>query len=184
MSELQDGEAIGALHHKDIGDIDLVGGNAGTGKSDGFGLAKLVNFHPEVVEHLQEILDDMHIVKRSENRINLESDTHKAAVRLTWNKEKKKWLLTAFEKRETSESIGKTTDTDDNPSDLRGDTALSQNSDVSVGKVNTLSADKQAESAESSRGESQVGYSFLEGFQGVINLLVVEAVKVDLGYSF
>lgn len=152
LSELQDGEAIGALHHKDIGDIDLVWGNAGTGKSDGFGLAKLVKFHPEVVEHLQEILDDMHIVKRSENRINLESDTHKAAVRLTWDKEKKKWLLTAFEKKETSESIGKTTDTDDNPSDLRGDTALSQNSDVSAGKVNTLSADKQAESAESSRG--------------------------------
>ena len=152
LSELQDGEAIGALHHKDIGDIDLVWGNAGTGKSDGFGLAKLVKFHPEVVEHLQEILDDMHIVKRSENRINLESDTHKAAVRLTWNKKKKKWLLTAFEKRETSESIGKTTDTDDNPSDLRGDTALSQNSDVSDRKVNTLSADKQTESAESSRG--------------------------------
>ena len=150
LSELQDGEAIGALHHKDISDIDLVWGNAGTGKSEGFGLAKLVKFHPEVVEHLQEILDDMHIVKRSENRINLESDTHKAAVRLTWNKEKKKWLLTAFEKRETSESIGKTTDTDDNPSDLRGDTALSQNSDVSAGKVNTLSADKQTESAESS----------------------------------
>ena len=151
LSELQDGEAIGALHHKDIGDIDLVWGNAGTGNSDGFGLAKLVKFHPEVVEHLQEILDDMHIVKRSENRINLESDTHKAAVRLTWNKEKKKWLLTAFEKRETSESIGKTTDTDDNPSDLRGDTALSQNSDVSDGKVNTLSADKQADGAESSK---------------------------------
>ena len=150
LSELQDGEAIGALHHKDIGDIDLVWGNAGTGKSDGYGLAKLVKFHPEVVEHLQEILDEMHIVKRSENRINLESDTHKAAVRLTWNKEKKKWLLTAFEKRETSESIGKTTDTDDNPSDLRGDTALSQNSDVSDGKVNTLSADKQADGAESS----------------------------------
>lgn len=87
LSELQDGEAIGALHHKDIGDIDLVWGNAGTGKSDGFGLAKLVKFHPEVVEHLQEILDEMHIVMRSENRINLESDAHKAAVRLTWNKE-------------------------------------------------------------------------------------------------
>ena len=150
LSELQDGEAIGALHHKDIGDIDLVWGKAGTAKSDGYGLAKLVKYHPEVVEHLQEILDDMHIVKRSENRINLESDTHKAAVRLTWNKEKKKWLLTAFEKKETSESIDKTTDTDDNPTDLRGDTALSQNSDVSDGKVNTLSADKQMDGAESS----------------------------------
>lgn len=150
LSELQDGEAAGALHHKEIGDIDLVWGNAGTGKSDGFGLAKLVKFHPEVVERLQEILDDMRIVKRSENRINLESATHKAAVRLTWNKEKKKWLLTAFEKRETSESIGKMTDTDDNPSDLRGGTALPQNSDVSGGKGNALPGDMQADGAESS----------------------------------
>ena len=150
LSELQDGEAIGALHHKDIGDIDLVWGNAGTAKSDGFGLAKLVKFHPEVVEYLQEILDDMHIVTRSDNRINLESDTHKAAVRLTWDKEKKKWLLTAFEKKETPKSIDKTTDTGDNPTDLRGDTALSQNSGVSDGKDNALSADKQADSAESS----------------------------------
>lgn len=150
LSELQDGEAIGALHHKDIGDIDLVWGNAGTAKSDGFGLAKLVKFHPEVVKHLQEILDDMHIVNRSENRINLESDIHKAAVRLTWNREKKKWLLTAFEKKETPKSIDKTTDTGDNPTDLRGGTALSQNSGVSDGKVNTLSADKQTDGAESS----------------------------------
>lgn len=149
LSELQDGEAAGALHHKEIGDIDLVWGNAGTGKSDGFGLAKLVKFHPEVVERLQEILDDMRIVKRSENRINLESATHKAAVRLTWNKEKKKWLLTAFEKRETSESIGKMTDTDDNPSDLRGGTALPQNSDVSGGKVNALRGDMQADGGKS-----------------------------------
>ncbi len=148
LSELQDGEAIGALHHKDIGDIDLVWGVAGTAKSDGYGLAKLVKFHPEVIEHIQEILDDMHIVKRSRNRINLESDTHKAAVRLTWNDKKKKWLLTAFEKKETSESIGKTTDTDENPSDLQGDTALSQNSDVSNGKVNTYSANNKINKGE------------------------------------
>lgn len=153
LSELQDGEAIGALHHKDVGDIDLVWGNAGTAKSDGFGLAKLVKYHPEVLEHLQENLDDTHIVKRSENRINLESDTHKAAVRLTWNKEKKKWLLTAFEKKETPKSIDKTTDTGDNPTDLRGDTALSQNSGVSERKVNALPSEKQGDGAKSPVGE-------------------------------
>ena len=38
------GEAIGALHHKDIGDIDLVWGYEGTGKSDGFGLYSLLRF--------------------------------------------------------------------------------------------------------------------------------------------
>ena len=74
----------------------------------------------------------MHIVSRSENRIKLESDTHQASVRLTWDNQEKKWLLTAFEKKEASEPIDKTTNTDDNPAeDLRGDTALSQNSNAS-----------------------------------------------------
>ncbi len=108
------------------------------------------NMHKDLtsvlLEHIQEGVE---LILKESIRINLESDTNKAAVRLTWNKEKKKWLLTAFEKKETSESIDKTTDTDDNPTDLRGDTALSQNSDVSDGKVNTLSADKQGDSTKS-----------------------------------
>ncbi len=37
----RDGEAIGALHHKDVGEIDLVWGEEGSAHSDGFGLAKL-----------------------------------------------------------------------------------------------------------------------------------------------
>ena len=150
LIKLRTGEAIGALHHKEVGDIDLVWGIEGSGHSDGMGLAKLVKYHPEVVEHLQEILDDMRVVRRTDNRINLESDTHKAAVRLTWNHEAKKWLLTAFEKKETPESIDKTTDTGDNPADLRGDTALSQNSGVSDdGKDINSASEKQEDSKES-----------------------------------
>lgn len=60
-------------------------GEEGIGKSDGYGLSKLIKYHPEVVDNLQEILDDIHIVSRSENRIKLESDTHQASVRLTWD---------------------------------------------------------------------------------------------------
>lgn len=155
LTELRSGEAVGALHHKDVGEIDLVWGIEGTGHSDGMGLAKLVKFHPEVVEHLQEILDDMKVVKRTDNRINLESDTHKAAVRLTWNNEAKKWLLTAFEKKETPKSIDKTTDTGDNPTDLRGDTALSQNSGVSDDKVNDSASEKQADSTQNPEGKNK-----------------------------
>ncbi|MDE6460588.1 MAG: hypothetical protein K2K52_07155, partial [Paramuribaculum sp.] len=103
----------------------------------------------------------MEVVSKSENRINLESKTHKAAVRLTWNNKRKKWLLTAFEKKETSEPIAKTTDTDNNPSDSRGDTALSQNSDVSEGKGSESEAEKQEVGAGSvsdaiKRAESEV----------------------------
>lgn len=74
-------------------------------------------------------------------------------MRLTWNNEAKKWLLTAFEKKETPESIDKTTDTDENPTDLQGDTALLQNSDVSDGKDTALPSEKQEDKEKSSLGE-------------------------------
>lgn len=50
--------------------------------------------------------------------------------------------------KETPKSIDKTTDTGDNPADLRGGTALSQNSGVSDGKGNILSSENQIEMTE------------------------------------
>ena len=141
LSEKQDGEALGALHHDAVGDIDLVWGKAGTKHSDGFGLSKLVKYHPEVVEHLQEILNDMKVDKVSPNRINLSSDKYKAAIRLDYDGESKTWLLTAYEKEKSSDS-NKTTDTVTVSS--KGDTALSQSEDSSSdGKDTTKSYDLQ-----------------------------------------
>lgn len=123
---------MGALHHKDIGDIDLVWGKEGTAKSDGFGLAKLAKYHPEVLGNLQEILDTMVVVKRTDNRVQLESETHQASVRLTWDGEKKNWLLTAFEKKNSvSDNTTDTVGTAE--SGKRNDTATPQNT-VSDGK--------------------------------------------------
>ena len=125
------GEAIGALNHKDVGDIDLVWGEEGTGKSDGYGLAKLVKYHPEVLDNLQGILNDMHITAQTANRIQMESDTHQASVRLTWDNQKKTWLLTAFEKKNSV--LGNTTDTDETSGrGKQNDTATLQNT-VSTG---------------------------------------------------
>ena len=92
----------------------------------------------------------MKVVPRSENRVQLKSETHKASVRLTQNDEKKNWLRTAFEKKEASASIGKTTDTDDNPLDLQGDTALLQNTDALSDNKNTTFVPKQ------SRGRAKI----------------------------
>lgn len=125
------GEAIGALHHKEVGDIDLVWGKEGTGKSNGFGLSKLAKFHPEVLDSLQDILDDMVVISRSANRVNLESKTHKAAVRLEWDGEKKNWLLTAFEKEKPT-ATDKTTDIGD--TELQNDTAPLQTESSSTDK--------------------------------------------------
>lgn len=134
LKMVRGGEAIGALHHKDIGDIDLVWGKEGTGHSDGYGLSKLVKYHPEVLDNLQEILNDMRVVSSSKNRVNLESETHKAGVRLTWDGERKSWLLTAF-KKETSASDKRT---DTAATSLEGDTALSQ-TEGSAAKIDNSS---------------------------------------------
>ncbi|MBP5479403.1 MAG: hypothetical protein J6Y15_08595, partial [Bacteroidaceae bacterium] len=134
------GEALGALHHKDIGDIDLVWGKEGTAKSDGYGLSKIVKYHPEVLNNLQEILDDMEVNSRSDNRINLESEKYQASVRLTWDDQKKTWLLTAFKKKETSEPTNSRTDVDSNLNGKSDDTATRQSSDVSSDGKGTLSS--------------------------------------------
>ena len=150
LTKKKGGEAIGALHHKEIGDIDLVWGEEGTGKSDGYGLAKLVKYHPDVLENLQEILDDMHVTQRGENRVRLESDTHQAAVRLTWDNQKKNWLLTAFEKKNSV--LDNTTDTGEtSKGGERNDTATPQNT-VSEDKGSEISANEQ-EKEEKSAGQ-------------------------------
>ena len=143
------GEAVGALSHPAIGEIDLVWGKEGTGKSDGYGLAKLVKYHPEVLDNLQELLSEMEVVSRSENRINLESKTHRAGVRLDWDGERKTWLMTMFEKKETSEPTIERTDTNGNLKGSESDTALLQSSDVSsASKVTNNSAIEQGNEQE------------------------------------
>lgn len=94
----KDGEVPGALFHDDVGPIDVKWGEAPRGSEQGFGLAKIVDKHPEVLDELPELLADMDVVSRTSNRIQLESPDHKAAVRLDWEGEKQTWLLTAFRK--------------------------------------------------------------------------------------
>lgn len=111
LKEMKGGEAIGALHHPEIGDIDLVWGEEGKNAHDGFGLSKLVRWHPEVLGDLQNIVASMQVVKRSENRVMLESAEHKGGVRLQWDGVRKHWLLTAFRKDEAKGGDVPRTDT-------------------------------------------------------------------------
>ena len=155
LLEKKEGEAVAALHHPEIGDIDLVWGKEGTGKSDGFGLAKLAKYHPEVLDNLQEILDEMKVTQRSENRVQLESDTHQAAVRLTWDNVSKNWLLTAFEKKNSA--FDNTTDTGETSNGgKRNDTATPQNT-VSNSKVTDISTEEQKNEVENVGGAQKQG---------------------------
>jgi len=121
----KEGQAVAALHHRDIGDIDLVWGKEGTGDSDGYGLAKLIKYHPEVLDNLQEILDNSTIVKRGENRIKLDSPKYATTVSLNWYGADKKWLLTSYEKKNSV--LDNTMNTGETISGKRNDTPTPQN---------------------------------------------------------
>ena len=99
LTQEQSGDATAALSHPEIGDIDLVWGKAGTNRHDGYGLAKLVRWHPEVLSDLQGLIGSMRVTQRSENRVHLESEDHEASVSLQWDGQSKHWLLTAYQKR-------------------------------------------------------------------------------------
>lgn len=168
LKKVRGGEAVGALHHKDIGDIDLVWGKEGTGHSDGYGLSKLVKYHPEVLDNLQEILNDMRVVSSSKNRVNLESETHKAGVRLTWDGERKSWLLTAF-KKETSASDKRT---DTAATSLGGDTALSQ-TEGSAAKIDNSSETTKENGEKFSLKEEKT----LAGVHNISEEKLLKAIK-------
>lgn len=144
LKSKKEGEAAGALHHHSIGDISLVWGDEKTG------LAKIVKKHPEVLDNLQEIIDGMEIVQESDNRIKLESDTHFAVVSKEYKGEpREKWLLTAYEKKETSEPANSRMDVESNLEGKSDDTATRQDSDVSSDKVTYSTSSDQENGVKS-----------------------------------
>jgi hypothetical protein len=104
LREAKTGDAVGALTHPDVGEIDLVWGEVPKGGKQGYGLAKIEQKHPEVLGDLQGFLDTLDVVERTPKRIQLESADGKAAVALQWNGREKTWLLTAFEKEKAGGS--------------------------------------------------------------------------------
>ncbi|MEF9923847.1 MAG: hypothetical protein RR854_04645, partial [Muribaculaceae bacterium] len=59
---------------------------------------------------------------------------HRASIRLTWDNKSKTRLLTAFEKKETSEPTISSTDVESNLKGKQDDTATLLSSDVSGSK--------------------------------------------------
>ena len=89
------------------------------------GIKKIEEKHPEVLVHLQEIVDVMKIVQQSENRIKLESESHFAVVsRDYFGTRHSPWLLTAFEKKNSVPD--NTMDTGETLAGERNDTATPQ----------------------------------------------------------
>ena len=97
----QSGEVPSAINHPDVGPIDVAWGSPGTVErdfEDGHGLAKIIAKYPEVIDDLPAIVGRMDVTSQIPNRIRLESNNHRAVVRLDYDGAKKTWLLTGFEK--------------------------------------------------------------------------------------
>ena len=95
------GQVAGAFYREELGDITLVWGVEGSGKSDGWGLAKIAKYHPEVLENLDELVEKLPIVKETANRYQLENEYYKASIRKDFEGQKENWVLTAFEKKDS-----------------------------------------------------------------------------------
>lgn len=116
LSQLEDGEAVAALWHPEVGDIDLVWGESGKTASQGFGLAKILKWHREVTHDLQGILSRLAMDSEhppNANTIQLTDGHYHAVIRLNWKGKPKTWLLTEFGpegRRKNGPSAGRTID--------------------------------------------------------------------------
>ena len=146
LLETKSGQVQGAFYRDEIGDITLAWGEKGTGKSDGWGLAKIAEYHPEVIDKLDELVQNLPIVKENANRYQLENDMYKLSIRKDFEGQKENWILTAFEK---DESIARRrTDLPSSQSEAEKTTSanakdiIPQTTKEKIGANKTISADE------------------------------------------
>ena len=136
----KEGEASGALHHRDIGDISVVYG------TDSYGLAHIAKKHPEVLNDLQGTIEGMAITSQSDNRIVLESPTHRAVIsKMLGDKFTSDWLLTAYEKKNPASASSSDIETE--PEGKQNGTATLQN-EISANKVSENVVENQGNNAK------------------------------------
>lgn len=104
LLENKSGEAKGVAVNPTLGKIDLIYGEPGKG---GYGLAKISDVHPEVIPHLKELLETGEVVGGVDGRKYLETDKGKAVIRLDWEANEKRWVLTAFLKDPTLDELSR-----------------------------------------------------------------------------
>lgn len=174
LKKKKGGEAVAALHHHAIGDISLVWGNKKAR------LEKILRKHPEVADNLQEIIDNMEVVSEPDNRIKLESPTHFAVVSKEYQgTPREKWLLTAFEKRETSTLTNSSMDVESNLDGKSDDTATRLNVDVSGGKGTNNSGNDQINQQKNDENQPKTGEKSVQNDSnaGRASMLAYEAWK-------
>lgn len=152
------GQVAGAFHRDDIGDITLAWGEKGTGRSDGWGLSKIAEYHPEVLDKLDKLIQDLPIVKETENRYKLDNGDFFISIRKDFDGQKQNWVLTALER---DESIARRrTDLPSSQSEAEKTTSANASADSTTKTFNQ--ADIKLESLD-----DFVGYARLAGFENL-----------------
>ena len=128
------GQVAGAFYREELGDITLAWGEKGTGKSDGWGLAKIAEYHPEVLDKLDKLIQDLPIVKETENRYKLDNGDFFISIRKDFEGQKQNWVLTALER---DESIARRrTDLPSSQSEAEKTTSANANADSTTKTFN------------------------------------------------
>jgi phage-Barnase-EndoU-ColicinE5/D-RelE like nuclease1 len=91
----KEGEIENALHHPQIGNIDLIWGKGG---ERGYGLAKIFEKHPEAIEKLSESILRGTIVDELPGRIIMinKENNQRSIIDLQFNNKLKTWIVTSY----------------------------------------------------------------------------------------
>ncbi|OGH67771.1 MAG: hypothetical protein A3C15_02825 [Candidatus Magasanikbacteria bacterium RIFCSPHIGHO2_02_FULL_50_9b] len=93
---VKSGEIRNAFQHPALGFIDLVYGEMG---KTGFGLAHILEKHPEIISNLHRFVINSKIVSQLPDRtILLYEPDIKSIISLTWHEVDKKWLVTTYQR--------------------------------------------------------------------------------------
>jgi hypothetical protein len=95
LLSVRSGEVRAAFHRPDIGDIDLIWGQGG---ADGYGLAKIVEKHPEAIFLLSRSVEGGVVVKELPDRkiIVFYENGQKSVIDLRYKEKAKTWLVTSY----------------------------------------------------------------------------------------
>ena len=100
----KNGYVPNAIYKEGIGDIDIVWGEAGTGKS-GYGLSHIIRRRneegyngEEFVKQLPDIINNGKVIDRDKGlgRLYVLNNNKEVAIRLTWDNKERNWLVSAY----------------------------------------------------------------------------------------
>ena len=97
------GQVVGALYRKELGDITLPFGKfeIKNGKIRGYGVSKIAKKHgKEILYQLDDIITNGRLIKQNDFRYRIEKDDYVVGISAEYKGDKHKFVITAFEKKQ------------------------------------------------------------------------------------